>query len=46
MSIKHPIVAVAGSSGAGTSTVKNVLEHIVQRTGARAAVVEGASFHR
>ena len=46
MSIKHPIVAVTGSSGAGTSTVKNALEHIFQRIGARAAVVEGDSFHR
>jgi phosphoribulokinase len=46
MSIKHPIVAVTGSSGAGTSTVKNALEHIFHRIGARAAVVEGDSFHR
>lgn len=46
MSRKHPIVAVTGSSGAGTSTVKNALEHIFQRVGARAAFVEGDSFHR
>ncbi len=46
MSNKHPIVAVTGSSGAGTSTVKNALEHIFQRIGARAAIVAGDSFHR
>ncbi len=46
MSRKHPIVAVTGSSGAGTSTVKNALGHIFKRVGARAAFVEGDSFHR
>ncbi|WP_295457827.1 phosphoribulokinase [uncultured Thiodictyon sp.] len=46
MSRKHPIIAVTGSSGAGTSTVKNALERIFHRIGARAAVVEGDSFHR
>jgi phosphoribulokinase len=46
MSRKHPVIAVTGSSGAGTSTVKNALEHIFQRVGARAAFVEGDSFHR
>jgi phosphoribulokinase len=46
MSRKHPIIAVTGSSGAGTSTVKNALEHIFHRVGARAAFVEGDSFHR
>jgi phosphoribulokinase len=46
MSRKHPIVAVTGSSGAGTSTVKNALEHIFHRVGARAALIEGDSFHR
>jgi len=46
MSRKHPILAVTGSSGAGTSTVKNALQHIFQRVGAHAAFVEGDSFHR
>ncbi|MBP7983960.1 MAG: phosphoribulokinase, partial [Chromatiaceae bacterium] len=46
MSRKHPILAVTGSSGAGTSTVKNALEHIFMRVGARAAFIEGDSFHR
>jgi phosphoribulokinase len=46
MSRKHPIVAVTGSSGAGTSTVKKALEQIFRRAGARAALIEGDSFHR
>jgi phosphoribulokinase len=46
MSKKHPIVAVTGSSGAGTTTVKLAFEHIFYRDGIRAAVIEGDSFHR
>ena len=46
MSQKHPIIAVTGSSGAGTTTVKDALSNIFERVGARAAFVEGESFHR
>ncbi|MDH5302053.1 MAG: phosphoribulokinase [Gammaproteobacteria bacterium] len=46
MSIKHPVIAVTGSSGAGTTTVKNAFEHIFRREGINPAVVEGDSFHR
>ena len=46
MSKKHPVVAVTGSSGAGTTTVKRAFEHIFEREGIRAAVVEGDSYHR
>lgn len=46
MSKRHPIIAVTGSSGSGTSTVKKALEHIFSRVGARAATIEGDSFHR
>ncbi len=46
MSRKHPVVAVTGSSGAGTSTVKSAMEHIFRREGIKAQVVEGDSFHR
>ena len=46
MSQKHPVVAVTGSSGAGTTTVKRAFEHIFQRDGFKPAVVEGDSFHR
>ena len=46
MSKQHPIVAVTGSSGAGTTTVKRAFEHIFYRDGIKPAVVEGDSFHR
>ncbi len=46
MSIAHPIVAVTGSSGAGTSTVKHAFEDIFRRGGIKPVVVEGDSFHR
>ena len=46
MSVKHPVIAVTGSSGAGTTTVKTSFEHIFHREGIRAAVIEGDSFHR
>jgi phosphoribulokinase len=46
MSIKHPVIAVTGSSGAGTTTVKNAFEHIFRREDIQAAVVEGDSFHK
>ncbi|MCU7959389.1 MAG: phosphoribulokinase [gamma proteobacterium symbiont of Bathyaustriella thionipta] len=46
MSKKHPVVAVTGSSGAGTTTVKRAFEHIFLRDGVTPAIVEGDSFHR
>ncbi|MCL2340114.1 MAG: phosphoribulokinase [Proteobacteria bacterium] len=46
MSAKHPVIAIAGSSGAGTSTVKRSFEHIFRRESITAAIVEGDSFHK
>ncbi|MDR2166059.1 MAG: phosphoribulokinase [Zoogloeaceae bacterium] len=46
MSAKHPIIAITGSSGAGTSTVRKVFESLFRREGVAAAIVEGDSFHR
>jgi len=46
MSVKHPVIAVTGSSGAGTTTVMKSFQHIFRREGIRAQVVEGDSFHR
>jgi phosphoribulokinase len=46
MSVKHPIIAITGSSGAGTTSVTRTFENIFRREGVRAAVVEGDSFHR
>jgi phosphoribulokinase len=45
MSQKHPVVAVTGSSGAGTTTVKRAFEQIFRRENIDAAVLEGDSFH-
>ena len=46
MSAKHPIIAITGSSGAGTTTVQDTFEAIFRREDLNAAVVEGDSFHR
>ncbi len=46
MSKRHPIIAVTGSSGAGTTSVKVAFEHIFYRLGVNAAIIEGDSFHR
>ena len=45
MSRKHPVIAVTGSSGAGTTTVKRAFENIFRREHIAAAVVEGDSLH-
>jgi len=46
MSIRHPVIAITGSSGAGTTTVTRTFQHIFRREGFQAAIVEGDSFHR
>lgn len=46
MSTKHPIIAVTGSSGAGTTTVMRSFQHIFRREGIKAQIVEGDAFHR
>jgi phosphoribulokinase len=45
MSRKHPVIAVTGSSGAGTTTVKRAFENIFRREHITAAVIEGDSLH-
>ncbi|MGW4843966.1 phosphoribulokinase [Nocardia brasiliensis] len=46
MSVKHPVVAITGSSGAGTTSVTRTFQEIFRREGINAVVVEGDSFHR
>ncbi|MEY3510085.1 MAG: hypothetical protein RI914_684 [Pseudomonadota bacterium] len=46
MSVKHPIIAITGSSGAGTSTVTRTFQNIFRREGVTAGIIEGDSFHR
>lgn len=46
MSIKHPIISVTGSSGSGTTSVRQTFEHIFRREQVNAAFVQGDAFHR
>jgi len=46
MSKKHPIIAITGSSGAGTSTVQNTFEQIFRREHIKHVAIEGDAFHR
>src|SRR5260370_13102225 len=46
MSAKHPIIAVTGSSGAGTTSVTRTFNWIFRREHVNAVLVEGDSFHR
>jgi phosphoribulokinase len=46
MSAKFPVLAITGSSGAGTTTVKSVFQEIFRREGITPAVIEGDAFHR
>jgi len=46
MSTKHPIISVTGSSGAGTTSVRNTFEQIFRREKVQAVYIEGDSFHR
>ena len=46
MSVKHPIVAITGSSGAGTTTVMKSFQHTFRRENIRAQILEGDSMHR
>jgi phosphoribulokinase len=46
MSAKHPIIAVTGSSGAGTTSVTRTFNWIFRRERINAAIVEGDSMHR
>lgn len=45
MSTKHPIVVVTGSSGAGTTYVRDAFVNIFRRESMHAVIVEGDSFH-
>ncbi len=46
MSTKHPIISVTGSSGAGTSTVKDTFDQIFRREGIKSVSIEGDAFHK
>ena len=46
MSKKYPVIAITGSSGSGTSTVRESFQHIFTRDGIDADIIEGDAFHR
>nr|WP_298250757.1 phosphoribulokinase [uncultured Halomonas sp.] len=46
MSREYPIIAVTGSSGAGTTTVRRTFERMFSREDVHAAFVDGDAFHR
>ncbi len=46
MSIRHPVIAVTGSSGAGTTTTGQIFSRMFAREGLNAVMVSGDSFHR
>ena len=46
MSVKHPIIAITGSSGAGTTSVKMTFEQIFRREKINSVYIEGDAFHR
>ena len=46
MSVRYPIIAITGSSGAGTTSVTKTFQQIFRRETVNAAIVEGDSFHR
>jgi phosphoribulokinase len=46
MSVRHPIISVTGSSGAGTTSVRNIFEQIFRREQISAAYIDGDAFHR
>lgn len=45
MSERHPVIAVTGSSGAGTSTFMQVFQRVARELDLRPAFVEGDAFH-
>ena len=46
MSVKNPVIAITGSSGAGTSSVTKSFQYVFRREKINAAIIEGDSFHR
>jgi phosphoribulokinase len=46
MSIKHPIISVTGSSGSGTTSVRQTFDQIFRREHVKAAFAQGDAFHR
>lgn len=46
MSRSHPIIAITGSSGAGSADVSRAFDRIFRREQIKAVYIQGSSFHR
>ena len=46
MSVEHPIIAITGSSGSGSSPITTAFEHIFRRERIKAIYIQGNAFHR
>ncbi len=46
MSVKHPIVAITGSTGAGLSTVRHAIKEVCRRLAIQPGLIHGDSFRR
>jgi len=46
MSVKHPVIVITGSSGAGTTTVTGTFQQIFRRESLNPVIIEGDAFHR
>ncbi len=46
MSARHPVIAITGSSGTGTTSVMRTFDAIFRRESVKAAFIEGDAFHR
>ncbi len=46
MSAKHPIIAITGSSGAGSPVITAAIQHVLYRLQAQSVIVDGEGFHR
>lgn len=46
MSVKHPIIAVTGSSGSGTTTAQHTFKKIFRRENLQVVYINGNSFRR
>jgi len=45
MSVKHPIIAITGSSGAGSKKITNIFNHFAWREKCNVFMIDGNSYH-
>jgi len=45
MSVKHPIIAITGSSGSGSNKIGNIFNHFAWREKVNVLMIDGNSYH-